>query len=264
MRLPKTRAAELNPTLVTQFLCIIPKARAPPPIIACPHPNPSTLLATQRLKSELPLILSPTVDIFRPAFVRSQVYFPDKRLVQYDCGKLQQLAVLLRTLKSGGKFFFPLHSFVLPTFLFSSMEWVRRLFIYLSIGHRALIFTQMTRMLDVLEAFLNLHGHTYMRLDGSTKVEKRQQLTERFNKDPKVFVFILSTRSGGVGINLTGADSVIFYDSDWNPAMDAQVCPLFPPSFAEFLIFSLGARPLSSHWPDTRSAHLQVGHRIHY
>jgi len=59
-------------------------------------------------------------------------------------------------------------------------------------------------------------------LDGSTKIEKRQQLTERFNADPKVFVFILSTRSGGLGINLTGADTVIFYDSDWNPAMDAQ------------------------------------------
>lgn len=86
-----------------------------------------------------------------------------------------------------------------------------------------LIFTQMTRMLDVLEVFLNLHGYTYSRLDGSTKVEKRQQLTERFNTDPKIFAFILSTRSGGVGINLTGADSVVFYDSDWNPAMDAQV-----------------------------------------
>ena len=47
---------------------------------------------------------------------------------------------------------------------------------------------------------------------------------QRFNTNPKIFVFILSTRSGGVGMNLTGADTVIFYDSDWNPAMDAQVC----------------------------------------
>lgn len=159
------------------------------------------------------------------------------------------------------------------------------------------------------QVFLNLHGHTYMRLDGSTKPEQRQILMQvrysactapdcmrtcahvlkcmcssacaqvhkvhlglgassapdtyaqlmpsarrgdglgfspiqlvggkwpgrpvtsalmlmcpqRFNTDPKTFVFILSTRSGGVGINLTGADTVIFYDSDWNPAMDAQV-----------------------------------------
>lgn len=46
---------------------------------------------------------------------------------------------------------------------------------------------------------------------------------QRFNSNPKIFIFILSTRSGGVGMNLTGADTVIFYDSDWNPAMDAQV-----------------------------------------
>ena len=67
-----------------------------------------------------------------------------------------------------------------------------------------------------------LHGHTYFRLDGATHVEKRQSLTERFNRDPKIFSFILSTRSGGLGINLVGADTVIFYDTDWNPAMDAQ------------------------------------------
>lgn len=80
----------------------------------------------------------------------------------------------------------------------------------------------MTKMLDVLEAFLNYHGHIYLRLDGTTKVEQRQLLMERFNEDKRIFVFILSTRSGGVGINLTGADTVIFYDSDWNPTCDAQ------------------------------------------
>lgn len=80
----------------------------------------------------------------------------------------------------------------------------------------------MTRMLDVLEAFLNVHGHIYLRLDGTTKVEQRQVLMERFNGDKRIFAFILSTRSGGVGVNLTGADTVIFYDSDWNPTMDAQ------------------------------------------
>lgn len=77
-------------------------------------------------------------------------------------------------------------------------------------------------MLDVLEAFLNHHGHIYLRLDGTTKIEQRQVLMDRFNNDKRIFVFILSTRSGGVGVNLTGADTVIFYDSDWNPTMDAQ------------------------------------------
>nr|CAD1845099.1 unnamed protein product [Ananas comosus var. bracteatus] len=90
------------------------------------------------------------------------------------------------------------------------------------IEKNALIFTQMTKMLDVLEAFINLYGYTYMRLDGSTQPEERQTLMQRFNTNPKIFLFILSTRSGGVGINLVGADTVIFYDSDWNPAMDQQ------------------------------------------
>ena len=77
-------------------------------------------------------------------------------------------------------------------------------------------------MLDILEIFLNLHGYTYVRLDGSTKVEIRQQIVDRFNADNKIFCFISSTRSGGIGLNLTGADSVVFYDTDWNPAMDKQ------------------------------------------
>jgi SNF2 family DNA or RNA helicase len=85
---------------------------------------------------------------------------------------------------------------------------------------KVLIFTQMTRMLDVLENFLNLHGHTYVRLDGSVKVEARQKMVERFNRSPKLFCFISSTRCGGIGINLTGANCVVFYDTDWNPAMD--------------------------------------------
>jgi superfamily II DNA/RNA helicase len=87
---------------------------------------------------------------------------------------------------------------------------------------KCLIFTQMTRMLDILEIFLNLHGYTYVRLDGSTKVEIRQQIVDRFNNDNKIFCFISSTRSGGIGLNLTGADSIVFYDTDWNPAMDKQ------------------------------------------
>jgi len=78
-------------------------------------------------------------------------------------------------------------------------------------------------LIDILEIFLNIHGYTYLRLDGSTKVEQRQLLMDHFNNNPKIFVFILSTRSGGVGMNLTGADSVIFYDSDWNPAMDGKI-----------------------------------------
>lgn len=78
-----------------------------------------------------------------------------------------------------------------------------------------LIFTQMAKMLDILEAFLNIYGHRYFRLDGSTRADKRSVLMERFNSDESVFCFILSTRSGGYGINLTGANVVVFYDTDW-------------------------------------------------
>lgn len=100
--------------------------------------------------------------------VKLQIAFPEPALLQYDCGKLQKLATLLREKKTG--------------------------------GHRALIFTQMTRILDILEVFLNFHGYLYLRLDGATKIEDRQYITERFNADPRIFCFISSSRSGGVGI----------------------------------------------------------------
>jgi len=75
----------------------------------------------------------------------------------------------------------------------------------------------MSKMLDILQAFLSHHNYNYFRLDGSTHIDQRQAMMERFNTDSSIFCFILSTRSGGIGVNLTGADTVIFYDSDWNP-----------------------------------------------
>ena len=89
-------------------------------------------------------------------------------------------------------------------------------------GHRCLIFTQMTKMLDILETWINICGYSYLRLDGATKTDERQKLMDRYNLTPKIFIFILATRAGGLGINLTGADTVIFYDSDWNPTIDLQ------------------------------------------
>lgn len=89
-------------------------------------------------------------------------------------------------------------------------------------GHKTLIFSQMTRLLDILEDFLEYSGYSYCRIDGSTAQTDRQEQIELFNNDPNVSVFLLSTRAGGLGINLTAADSVIIYDSDWNPQMDMQ------------------------------------------
>ncbi|KAG2624562.1 hypothetical protein PVAP13_3KG142700 [Panicum virgatum] len=90
-------------------------------------------------------------------------------------------------------------------------------------GHRVLLFSQMTKLLDVLEVYLQMYNFKYMRLDGSTKTEERGRLLADFNKkDSEYFMFLLSTRAGGLGLNLQTADTVIIFDSDWNPQMDQQ------------------------------------------
>ncbi|GBG69087.1 hypothetical protein CBR_g3785 [Chara braunii] len=88
--------------------------------------------------------------------------------------------------------------------------------------HKVLIFSQMTRMLDILDYYLDEKGHHPCRLDGQVRQEVRQQQIADFNSKPETFVFLLSTRAGGLGINLTAADTVIIYDSDWNPHQDMQ------------------------------------------
>lgn len=179
---PLPERSESLETTVQKFACLTPKVVATDMAdIALTH---NGVEVVREAKAACP------EDPYHEARVRLSIAFPDKRLLQYDCGKLQRLDSLLRSLQSG--------------------------------GHRALIFTQMTKVLDILEQFLNIHGHRYLRLDGATKVEQRQALTERFNSDNRILAFILSSRSGGIGINLTGADTVIFYDMDWNPAMDKQ------------------------------------------
>ena len=167
---------------IQKFACVTPAVVATDIVPLALSPSGMEVVRSAQQKC--------STDAFHEARMRLSIAFPDKRLLQYDCGKLQRLDTLLRKLQEG--------------------------------GHRALIFTQMTRVLDILEQFLNIHGHRYLRLDGQTRIEQRQILTERFNSDTRIDVFILSSRSGGLGINLTGADTVIFYDSDWNPAMDKQ------------------------------------------
>ncbi|KAK5088935.1 swr1 complex component [Lithohypha guttulata] len=177
----ETRSLAMQP-FIEQYACITPAAVA--------IDLPVTVMGGSRSNAIRQQQAIPSYDPFHQAQMKLSIAFPDKRLLQYDCGKLQRLDKLLRQLQAG--------------------------------GHRALIFTQMTKVLDILEQFLNIHGHRYLRLDGATKVEQRQILTERFNNDTRILCFILSSRSGGLGINLTGADTVIFYDLDWNPAMDKQ------------------------------------------
>ncbi|ANB13430.1 Isw2p [Sugiyamaella lignohabitans] len=90
-------------------------------------------------------------------------------------------------------------------------------------GSRVLIFSQMSRMLDILEDYSLFRGHQYCRIDGSTAHEDRITAIDEYNKPgSEKFLFLLTTRAGGLGINLTTADIVVLYDSDWNPQADLQ------------------------------------------
>ena len=90
-------------------------------------------------------------------------------------------------------------------------------------GHRVLMFFQMTQIMNIMEDFLRLRGLQYLRLDGSTKSDDRSELLSQFNAPGSpYFCFLLSTRAGGLGLNLQTADTVIIYDSDWNPHQDLQ------------------------------------------
>ncbi|XP_052275442.1 chromatin-remodeling ATPase INO80-like [Dreissena polymorpha] len=125
-----------------------------------------------------------------PRYGYSGVYVPGKEKIITDAGKLYVLDTLLQRLKSE--------------------------------GHRVLIYSQMTKMIDLLEEYMWHRKHTYKRLDGSSKISERRDMVADFQARSDIFVFLLSTRAGGLGINLTAADTVIFYDSDWNPTVDQQ------------------------------------------
>jgi len=136
------------------------------------------------------LCLQNSDPVVRLISARMTAILPEKHLLTTDCGKLQKLGRML-------------HQFQ-------------------DCSQKCVIFSQFASMLDILEGFLNFHSFTYRRLDGMTQVSERQLLVDRFNQDPSIFVFLASTRAGGVGLNLTGASVVIFYDSDWNPSVDKQ------------------------------------------
>ncbi|KAF2172772.1 hypothetical protein M409DRAFT_35456 [Zasmidium cellare ATCC 36951] len=146
------------------------------------------------LKSKLPPAKYPVTNLLPEPSSQKQRYtkvqVPSMRRFVTDSGKLAKLDQLLRQLKEG--------------------------------GHRVLLYFQMTRMIDLMEEYLTYRNYKYCRLDGSTKLEDRRDTVAAFQSSPEIFVFLLSTRAGGLGINLTSADTVIFYDSDWNPTIDSQ------------------------------------------
>ncbi|EEH45241.1 uncharacterized protein PADG_01391 [Paracoccidioides brasiliensis Pb18] len=90
-------------------------------------------------------------------------------------------------------------------------------------GHKSLLFAQHRIMLDILERFIkSMTGFKYQRMDGNTPIKLRQSLVDEFNNNPEIHIFLLTTKVGGLGVNLTGADRVIIYDPDWNPSTDVQ------------------------------------------
>ena len=89
-------------------------------------------------------------------------------------------------------------------------------------GHKVLIFSQMVKMLDLLSEYCDIRGFRFERLDGRVRGNERQKAIDRFETEDDSFIFMLSTRAGGVGINLTAADICIIFDSDWNPQNDVQ------------------------------------------
>lgn len=118
------------------------------------------------------------------------VFFPSPEQLVADCGKMALLDKI-----------------------------IKRLF---AEDHKVLIFSQMTSMLDILDAYFDQRGVDALRIDGTVSWQDRQERMKRFNTDPEAKVFLLSTRAGGLGINLTAADTCIIYDSDWNPHQDLQ------------------------------------------
>lgn len=89
-------------------------------------------------------------------------------------------------------------------------------------GQKVLLFSQSRQMLSIIERLLIVEGYNYLRMDGTTAIGRRQGLVTSFNTDKNIFIFLLTTKVGGLGINLTGANRVLIYDPDWNPSTDTQ------------------------------------------
>ncbi|XP_015733124.1 E1A-binding protein p400 isoform X10 [Coturnix japonica] len=184
------REQESLKDVVDRALFVLPAAVAAPPCLYVANPPPSYSHRLKVLKHSLKQKAAPHLHQLRRITTPQLLQFPDLRLVQHDSGKLEALAVLLQKLKSEGR--------------------------------RVLILSQMILMLDILELFLNFHFLTFVRIDEYANQEQRQELMKNFNRDKRIFCAILSSHSRSTGVNLVEADTVVFYDNDLNPVMDAK------------------------------------------
>uniref|UniRef100_A0A670ZVC9 E1A binding protein p400 n=1 Tax=Pseudonaja textilis TaxID=8673 RepID=A0A670ZVC9_PSETE len=176
---------------INRALCVLPAAVAAPSSLHVARLPAAYSHRMKLLRHNLKDKVLPYLNQLRQLTVpRLLLPFPDLRLIQYDAGKLEALAVLLQKLKSEGR--------------------------------RVLILSQMMLMLDILEWFLNFHFLTYVRIDECANQEERQELMKTFNRDKRLFCAILSSHSRSTGVNLVEADTVVFYDNDLNPVMEAK------------------------------------------
>uniref|UniRef100_A0A8C1WQG6 E1A binding protein p400 n=1 Tax=Cyprinus carpio TaxID=7962 RepID=A0A8C1WQG6_CYPCA len=172
------------------FSCILPAAVAPPPQLYASNPPPSYSLAQKSFRRRLQEVSAPQNAEIRNLACPPVVRFPDVHMLEMDSGKLEALSILLQKLSAENR--------------------------------RVMIFTQMTSMLDILEAFLDHHHLTYVRLDESLSLEERQEQVKRFNRNRQIFCTILTNRCCSAMGHVFDADTIVFYDTDLNPSMDMR------------------------------------------
>ncbi|XP_069562809.1 E1A-binding protein p400 isoform X5 [Brachyistius frenatus] len=181
---------ERTNSLLQRLVCVVPPSVAPPPQLYAANPSvPYSLEQRSHHRRLLEVSAPHSADIHHLAS-RRLLYCPDLQLMQMDSGKLEALAILLQKLRSESR--------------------------------RVLIFTQMLKMLDILEAFLDYRQLTYVRIDESLTLDERQENMKKFNRNRQVFCSILTNRCCSAVGTVFDADTIIFYDTDLNPSMDAR------------------------------------------
>lgn len=177
-------------SLIKRLVCVVPPAVAPPPHLYAANPPVPYSLEKKSFQRQLQDASAPHSAEIHHLASRHLFHCPDMQLMQMDSGKLEALAILLQKLRSESR--------------------------------RVLIFTQMVKMLDILEAFLDHRQLTYVRIDESFTPDERQESMKKFNRNRKVFCSILTNRCCAAVGTVFDADTIIFYDTDLNPSMDAR------------------------------------------
>ncbi|XP_019718329.1 E1A-binding protein p400 isoform X5 [Hippocampus comes] len=177
-------------SLAKGLVCVVPTAVAPPPRLYAANPPILYTIKQKLLHSQLQESFAPHTCEMHHLVARHHFCSPDRQLMQMDSGKLEALAILLQKLRSDNR--------------------------------RVLIFTQMAKMLDILEAFLDYRQLTYVRVDESYSPDERQETIRTFNRNRQIFCSILTNLCCSSVGTMLDADAIIFYDTDLNPSMDAR------------------------------------------